>query len=192
MVTLAIVSVVMAAVYIVYAASARSYTTQDVAAGVQQSIRVGMEFMVRDIRMAGFAPEPGALFGIEVAEGSKIRFTMDTVDTSLTPPDYNGSIDDIGAERITYQLDAGNRQLLRVLDEGTAMQTDQVLLDHVNAVAFQYVDQDQNTIAMPVAAADLENIRGVEIELTIQEPAGRGEPVIRTLTQRVVCRNMGL
>ena len=192
LVTTAIVSIVLAAVYIVYASSSQSFTTQDVAAGVQQGIRAGMELMVHDVRMAGFAPEPGDHFGIEEADSTKICFTLDTLDTSLSPPAYNGVIDNIGKERITYRLDTGAHQLLKILDEGTALQTQYTMLDHVTAVSFQYVDQTDATMAAPVAAADLENIRGVNISLTIQEPAGRDKPVVRTLAQRVMCRNLGL
>jgi hypothetical protein len=41
-----------------------------------------------------------------------------------------------------------------------------------------------------VPADDLVDIRTVEIEITVEEPAGLDEPVSRTLTRRVECRNM--
>ncbi len=192
LVTLAIVSIVMTVVYVVYASSVRSYTTQDVAAGVQQSIRVGIEYVAHDIRMAGFAPTTGDNFGIEEAAASKIRFTLDTIDTSLAPPDYNGVIDDDASERITYLFDSGNRRLIRILDEDKDTESELTLLDNVTALSFRYFDEAENDLGLPVPALNLEDIRGIDITLTIRESAGRGDPVERTITQRILSRNIGL
>jgi len=192
LVTLAIVSIVMTVVYVVYTSSIRSYTTQDVAAGVQQSIRVGIEYVAHDIRMAGFAPITGDNFGIEEAAASKIRFTLDTIDTTLAPPDYNGVIDDDASERITYLFDSGNRLLIRILDEDKDTESELTLLDNVTALSFRYFDEAENDLGLPVPALNLEDIRGIDITLTIRESAGRGDPVERTITQRILSRNIGL
>jgi len=192
LVTLAIASIVMTVVYVVYTSSLRSYTTQDVAAGVQQSIRVGIEYMAHDIRMAGFAPVKGSTFGIEEAGASKIRFTLDTIDTTLVPPNYNGVINDDASERITYIFDAGNRRLIRILDEALGTESQTVLLDNVTALSFRYFDEAENDLGLPVPALNLGDIRGIDITLTLREPAGRSAPVERTITQRVLSRNLGL
>jgi hypothetical protein len=41
-----------------------------------------------------------------------------------------------------------------------------------------------------VPADELVDIRTVEIQITVAQPAGIDEPVSRTLTRRVECRNM--
>lgn len=192
LVTLAIVSIIMTVIYVVYSSSLQSYTTQDVAAGVQQSLRVGIEYMARDIRMAGFAPVKGAVFGIEEASASKIRFTQDTIDTTLVPPNYNGVINDDASERITYRFDAGNRQLIRILDEARDTESELVVLDNVTALSFRYFDETDNDLGLPVPALNLGDIRGMDITLTLREPAGRSAPVERSITQRVLFRNLGL
>ena len=192
LVAMAIVSIVMTVVYVVYTSSLRSYTTQDVAAGVQQSLRVGMEYMAHDIRMAGYAPTAGSHFGIEEAAASKIRLTLDTIDTALAPPKYNGVIDDDASERITYWFDSGNRRLIRILDEDKDTESEVTLLDNVTTLSFRYFNEAENDLGLPVPALNLEDIRGIDITLMIREPAGRGGPVERTITQRVLCRNIGL
>ncbi|MFO7560560.1 MAG: prepilin-type N-terminal cleavage/methylation domain-containing protein [Desulfobacterales bacterium] len=192
LVAMAIVSIVMTVVYVVYASSLRSYTTQDVSAGVQQSIRVGVEYIAHDIRMAGYAPVKGDNFGIEEADASKIRLTRDTIDTSLATPDFNGVIDDDASERITYLFNPAIRRVSRILDEAKDTESAVILLDNVTALSFRYFDEAENDLGLPVPALNLEDIRGIDITLTIREPAGRGGPVERTLTQRVLCRNIGL
>ena len=179
-------------IYSYFSSSSRAYTTQSVSARAQQSLRVSLEYMVYDLRMAGFSPAAENVFGIEEANASKVRLTMDTIDSSLTPPDYNGAIDDNDLERITYNFDAAGDQVTRIMNEGTASEVELPLLDNVRAFTLTYFDEDGNSIASPVAAAGLGDIQSIEIALTVQEPAGRDGSVSRSLTQRVTCRNMGL
>jgi hypothetical protein len=44
--------------------------------------------------------------------------------------------------------------------------------------------------ANEVVTADIEKIRTVVIQMTIQKPAGHRNPVSRTLIKRVRCRNL--
>ena len=62
----------------------------------------------------------------------------------------------------------------------------------ISTFFFAYFDEDSIDMGAPIAAVDLGDIRSIEFSLTLQEPAGRNEPVERTLTQRVLCRNLGL
>ena len=186
MVALAIMSVISVAIYGVFTLSIRSYTTQSVAADVQQSVRAGMEIMVQDIRAAGLDPTLSDNFGIELATATKLRFTSDSDGTLL-----NGVVDDTNSERITYEFQAN--QLNQILYEGTGSEdTPQPLISDVQNLTFTYFDTDGSTLGSPVPAATLADIRTVEISMTVQEPAGRGNPVSRTLTKRVKCRNSGL
>lgn len=186
MVALAIMSVISVVIYGVFTLSIRSYTTQSVAADVQQSVRAAMEIMVADIRAAGFDPTLSDNFGIELATATKLRFTSDSDGTGLT-----GVVDDTNSERITYDFQAN--QLNQILYEGTGSEdTPQPLISDVQNLTFTYFDTDGNTLGSPVPAAMLADIRTVQISMTVQEPAGRGNPVSRTLTKRVKCRNSGL
>lgn len=146
-------------IYSYFSASSRAYSTQSVSARAQQSLRVSMEYMVYDLRMAGFSPAAEDVFGIEEATASKVRLTMDTIDSSLSPPDYNGAIDDNNLERITYNYDAVNDQVTRIMNEGTASEVELPLLDNVQAFTLAYFDEDGNSIGAPVATASLGDIQ---------------------------------
>jgi type IV pilus assembly protein PilW len=197
LVVMAIIGVVLGAIYGVFTSSDRSYRTQDRVANAQQSVRVGIDFMVRDIRMAGLDPYRTAGAGIEEASGTKIRITADISDVPIGSSDEPGPPDgdtDDKFERITYEFyvdpdDPNKRQLRRCLYEGTGSQNWQPLIDNVSALSFTYLDANGNDLVDP---ADPSKIRTVEISMTVQEKDARQQPFTRTLTTRVSCRNLGL
>ena len=195
LIAMAMVGIVMAGIYTVFISTNRSYHTQDRVADAQQRVRVGIDFMVRDIRLAGLDPavdpaiDPvdGNGAGIKEATAITLRLTADL--------DINGVIDDgdgvapRNQERITY--DFSNNTLRRCLYEGTGSETWQTLVNDVSALVFTYRDASGFIIPVPVSAANLPNIRTVEISMTVEGEDVRGEPFWRTLNTRVSCRNLG-
>ena len=177
----------------------RSATRQNAAAEAQQTARAGLDFMVREIRLAGLDPLGSAGAGIEDISpaGTRIRFTADFCDqpigsTSCTRPEPDGSVSGAG-ERITYYYDSAQGEVRRMLYEGTPSQSWITLLSRVVAnpggvKLFTFVDANGNEI---VANADRALIRAVVITLTVAEPAGRSASVTRTYTARVHLRNVG-
>jgi type IV pilus assembly protein PilW len=187
-VTLVIMSVISLAIYSVFSVSSRTYTTQGVTADVQQSVRAAMEVMLQDIRTAGLDPTASGNFSIELAEATKLRFTSDSIDAGLG--DFNGVLDEINSERITYVLQG--TQLNQILYETTGSEESQPLISDVQTLTFTYFDADGNDLGSPVAALQLEDIRTINVSMTVEEPAGIDAPVSRTLTKQIKCRNMGL
>jgi len=177
MVAIAIMSILSIAMMKTYTGFTRVYTTQEVAAGVQQDLRAALNIMTQDIRMAGFDPTDRDNFGVEVATATNIRITSDT--------DMNGVVDESNFERITYNFNAGTNQLQQILYETTGSESTQPVVDNVTNVAFTYLDVNN------AVTATLADIRTVTISMTIQELAGRGGLVTRTLSTRVQCRNLG-
>jgi type II secretion system protein J len=188
LVALAIMSVVSLAIYSVFSVSSRTYTTQGVAADVQQSVRAAMEVMLQDIRAAGLDPTASSDFGIELAEAGKLRFTSDSIDAGIG--DFNGVLDDTNSERVTYVLQG--TELNQILYETTASESSQPLISDVQNLTFSYFDAAGNNLGTPVPALQLADIRNIRVSITVEEPAGRDEPISRTLTKQVKCRNMGL
>jgi len=188
LVAMVIMSVVSSAIYGVFSISGRSYTTQSVTADVQQSVRSAMELMLQDIRVAGLDPTASGNFGIELAEAEKLRFSSDSIDTGLN--DFNGILDDTNSERITYVRQS--TRLNQILYETTDSESSAPLISDVQNLKFTYFDADGNDLGSPVPAAQLSDIRTINVSITVEEPAGRNGPVRRTLTNGVKCRNMGL
>ena len=57
MIVIAILGVVMAAMYSMFNHQQKSYAVQDHVSMMQQNVRVGLDYLVKDIRMAGYIPE---------------------------------------------------------------------------------------------------------------------------------------
>jgi type IV pilus assembly protein PilW len=178
----------------------RSSTTQNAAAEAQQTARAGVDFVVRELRLAGLDPLQRAGAGIEAisSAGTSIRFTADFCDEPIgtscgARPEPDGSVEGSG-ERITYLYDAGQRELRRVLYEGTPSQAWTVLVSRVipnpgNVKLFTFVDGNGNEVT---DNANRGLIRAVVVTLTVEEPAGRAGTVTRTYTSRVRLRNIGI
>ncbi|MBN2538918.1 MAG: prepilin-type N-terminal cleavage/methylation domain-containing protein [Deltaproteobacteria bacterium] len=183
LVALSIMGIAIGAIYGIFIASNRSYKTQEHVTEAQQGVRVGTDFMVRDIRIAGLNPLETAGAGIEEATATKIRITSDI--------DMNGAIDAPlnNEERITYEYDSANDRLRRCLYEGTASESWQTLIDNVSALSLGYLDANGTAIASPVAAADLGSIKTVVISITCDGTDSLGQTFSRTQSTRVICRN---
>lgn len=185
LVVIAIVAIFTPVLYFTFSRLMRSYTTENVKADVQQTVRYGIEYMVRDIRMAGFDPLKKANAGIEYVSSSKIRVTTDL--------NLDGNINDT-YERISYVYDAGNEQLDQIIYGGNT----QALVENVTDLTFRYFDDGnpENEIIIPEGKETdpniIKDIKTVKIDMTVQEPAGAEGFVNRTYTTRVRIRNLDL
>ena len=172
---LGIMLVVLTAIINLFTSLNRTYTTQNVAAGVQQVTRAGIDIMTRNIRMAGFNPLNLNPIGIVQASPDMIRFKLDT--------DGDGTISTNTREDMAYLLN-GNKQLIRQLNGDSYSNVS--LVENVTDLTFRYLDnQDLET-------NELSAIRTVEVSLTVEEPAGRDRVLSRTYATRVICRNLNL
>ncbi|MDX1708472.1 MAG: hypothetical protein R3274_07720 [Desulfobacterales bacterium] len=207
LVGLAMASVILVAVVSLFATMGRSYTTQNVAADVQQVIRAGIELMIQEIRMAGFDPSGNATSGIvdnfdktggfhDIHDGKiaptdagNFAFTMDAdmdgrIDHCIDndPAQCPEADDNIENELVAYRINAGALEKYR----SASGKWEDLTEDNVSDLSFTYYDS-AGDVTTTVA-----DIRTVEISMTVQQPAGRGGIISRTYKTRVRCRNIGL
>jgi prepilin-type N-terminal cleavage/methylation domain-containing protein len=182
MIAMVIATLLLSAVYAVYASLSRSYTTQNVSAEVQQNVRAAIDLMAEDLMMAGLDPDAVAGAEFESATTTNMRFTMDR--------NLNGTIDESDQERVTYSYNG--TALRQCLYETTASADWETFVDNVTSFSLTYLDADNAVIASPVTGSNLRKIRSVIIDMTVEEPAGRDDPVVRTYTTKVRCRNIGI
>jgi type IV pilus assembly protein PilW len=180
LIAMAIMTIVLTAIVSLFTSLNRMYTTQGVAAGVQQVTRVGIDIMTRNIRMAGFDPLGSRTAGIFQATDNNLRFKYDkdgdgTIDTNAIGEDN---------EDIAYLLN-GNNQLIQQLNGKSS--SNKSLVDNVSDLRFRYLDADGDMVTN-----DVDAIRTVVVSLTVEEPAGRDQVLSRTYSTRVICRNLGL
>jgi type IV pilus assembly protein PilW len=173
---IAILSIAFGTIYKSFAQLNRSYTKENVKAGIQQGARIAVEFMVQDIRMAGLDPLGTANAGLSAGLAAQlpatnwIQFSADV--------NFDGDVDSGDTfENIKYEL-VGN-ELRQTNHLGT-----EVLLDNVTDLTFTYLNSEDLT------TTDINAIRSVIVSLTMEKPAGRAGMISRTYTTTVRCRNL--
>ena len=185
LVSLAIMSIALSSIYGLYISYVRVYTTEGATTRAQQGVRSGINMMVRDIRMAGLDPTGADIFGIAEITAQYIRFTADRdMDGELDDPDLSAGSIESNLEHLGFAYD-GTDLLEMIFFQPDGTEEDRyTLMDNVTSLNFTYLDADN---AVTGIAA---NVRTVIVQMTVQRPAGRGEPVARTLTKRIRCRNL--
>lgn len=169
---MAILSIAFGTIFKSFENLNRSYTTENVKAGIQQGARIAVELMVQDIRLAGLDPLGTAAAGIaaDLPTSTWIEFTADAnFDGQIVATD---EFEDIRYELIGSELRQKNHA-------GWA-----TMLDNVTDLSFRFLDTDDNP------ATNNSAIRSVIISLTMERPAGRAGEVSRTYTTTVRCRNL--
>ena len=168
----AILSIAFGTIYKSFQHLNRSYTTENVKAGMQQDARIAVEFMVQDIRLAGLDPLGTANAGIagDLPTSNWIEYTSDA--------NFDGEIVNTDQfENIRYELVGAELRQRNHLGW-------EVMLDNVTNLSFTFLDADDLTTTVNA------DIRSVIVSLTIAKPAGRAGPVSRTYTTTVRCRNL--
>jgi len=183
LVAIAIAGIVMAGIYSAYYSQQKSYVVQEQVAEAQQNLRAAMNFIEREIRMAGCDPMGSADAAIITAGANSIQFSEDISDGA--GGSSNGVID-TDSENITYYLEDGKLRR-STIDGATGNPIVHTLAENIQGLNFTYFDADTNEIAQPITSATIVNIRSVRVGMTA--PAGTNQ---RAVTAHVKCRNLGL
>jgi hypothetical protein len=109
MIVTALLGLVMAGIYNMFVHQQKSYTVQDHVSAMQQNARVGLEYMVKHIRMAGHVPEsiPFDAFDPPLPTPQKPAPGADVPGQAFTDGD-DEDIEEATATSITFQGDIDN------------------------------------------------------------------------------------
>ena len=176
LITMAIAGIVLGAVYGTYRSQQKSYVAQDQVGAMQQNLRAAMDYMARDIRMAGYDPLLSGNFGItdiklrsmnnveDDSGNSSIKFTMDK--------DEDGVLD--SNETIYYCIydypvasPDGNPDLARAVGGGGR----QLLGQNIQALGLAYAFDSDNDGELDTSggsiiwAVDIDNDNVLETNL---------------------------
>ncbi len=188
LISMAVFTIVMFAIYTTFASSAGTFSKGDVKADIHQNARASMDLMVREIRLAGFLPEDfPALFDPE-AGGSGCAGPPFTAVTTATPTTITicGDVQDgdndpltNSSDQVTYTwvddtngdgiVDPGENEIQRLITyyDGTTntlvTSTDTVALN-IMAFSLTYVNGGGGP------PANLADIRRVVIDMTAEQP----------------------
>ncbi|MDJ0985174.1 MAG: prepilin-type N-terminal cleavage/methylation domain-containing protein [Desulfobacterales bacterium] len=195
LIAMVVASIVLGSIYAAYRSQTQAHRTQQLVVQMQQNMRAALYLLEREIMMAGYSiTDPPAPAGFvqnfaslgsphdgsgAASDANNIAFTMDS--------DDSGTIDAAAAiagfEIIAYRLNAANSTLERWDGSSGAWQ---VAAEQITSLAFTYHREDDSQIPFPLTAADLPDIRSIEVALTA---TSRDRNM--NLTHKIKCRNMG-
>lgn len=220
LITMAISLLVMGIIYTAYIVYQRQQTNQNEIVRMQQDVRSVMNYLMEDIRMAGYDPPNQSNAGIVTATATTLNFTKDTTNVDGSAANGDGLLNGPN-ENVTYGFAAGADVAPAdgVADSGAAQFTittggvTQPIANNITAIEFLYTFPDGTTATAPAAPWTVDDIRSVTITLLArtgnrdpeytdnnqyQRPSGNtwgpfGDNFRRRLlTATVKCRNMGL
>lgn len=179
MIALLLSGIVIASIYSAFQSQQNSYLAQEQVSEMQQNVRIGLDMLTKDIRLAGYNPAGGAGTGFVDADNfngtavntnaTQIAFTADldgdgTIDTVGQDANGDGSTDLADMEQIAYRLNGTNLQ--RYSGSVTGAILWQTVAEHVESIEFQYVLDDESTTTTP-SATQLGRIRNVRVSILV-------------------------
>jgi len=217
-VVIAMFSIVMAAIYSVFVRSNRAYISQEEVVAAQQEARSALEILGREIRMAGLIAannQPGGLDLLTAAAwaanpDSAIEIATVDAANKTTTLAFKSDLDDDGntdaVRYVYYHSDHATASRQNTLYRAAltwsggawadpSVVGEQLFLENIQSLTLTYQMADGTSSTAP---ANLENIRGVVIDLVAQtahavEPYEGGKFVrTRQLISNIQIRNLGL
>jgi prepilin-type N-terminal cleavage/methylation domain-containing protein len=171
MVALAIAGIAMSVIYAFFISQSKAYTTQNQIVDLQQSLRVRMLLMERDLRQTGY--NPGGL-SESTANSDSIDNDCDgsTDETDNTSTLFVDESETIGfqvalANTVTFSLDkngdgiaCGERESITYALNGTTLERNGTpLVANIEVLNFVYLDENSTV------ATSIDEIRSVQIAI---------------------------
>ena len=142
LVSMAMLGIVMTAIYSTYKSQQNSYVAQEQVVEMQQNLRAGFYMLGKDMRMAGFNPNKAFNVGgfvTQLPDDGSVTATTNATNVAFTlDRNFNGAIDfESDDEQMAYRFDSATSTLqkFRVSDD-----TWLTVADNIDAVDFVYLD----------------------------------------------------
>lgn len=166
LIALTVGSLLMGGIYGILIQQRNVYAMHQQVLEMRQNVRMGLDVMTNDIRMAGFDPTGNAGAGVVTAEADLMRFTIDR--------NGSGTIGDAEFEDVAYRARSGSLRIQSVRQRAGGFQA---VVDTIQRLRFCYVllDDDPQAPCVPkVPPGELHSIRAVRVTLTAR--ASRRDP----------------
>lgn len=207
LVAMAMLGIVMGAIYSTYKSQQDSYVAQEQVVEMQQNIRASFYQLARDLRMAGYNPQRSSQVGgftdtKLVGDGIDETTTNSTNIAFYIDQNANGLVDAADNEQIAYRFSNNALQKFSVTTD-----TWQTVADNIDdaGLTFVYLDPNGNDITTnventptslsPVTSRPfIDSIGSVVVSITARTRTMDRELNDyrrRTLTTTILCRNLG-
>jgi type IV pilus assembly protein PilW len=153
LVSLAVIGLVMAGVFTLLQAGLGAYALGTARVEAQQSARIALERMVKELREAGYDPTRAGIAPVLTAEPQRVVFQRDLNGNGVIDPTH---------ERVSYLLRPGESVLRRDAGGGA-----QPIIEGVRRLELAYYDRAGVGTTDPARVAAI----GIELEVGFSGPA---------------------
>lgn len=197
LVALVICAVVIGAIYRLFVAQTRAYTVQDQVAEVQQSVRSAMELLLRDLRMTGYDDDCLTSEAIPITVPTPLATPVAADSITMSYEYHNELHTSHQRHTVRYWRDALTSELRRQLTRDAVADPEEVLLNNVDALTFNYgIDANEDGVVESWEAAlgvGVSKVIAVRVTLTARPPSVNPDVQTmvspRTLISAVTLRN---
>jgi type IV pilus assembly protein PilW len=196
LVALVICGMVIAGIYRVFVAQSKAYTVQDQVVEVQQSVRSGMEILLRDLRMAGYDND-NLQSPITIPNPIATPLSNDAITVNYEY--YEKTIPQYQKHTVVYWRDAPSSRMIRQLIVNDVARPQETLLENVEELTFDYgVDSNEDgALDNWVFAGGVGTSKVVAVRVTLTARPVQVNPDVqavspRTLVSMVTLRNLCL
>ncbi len=192
LVAMGVAGLFLLALYGFYRFNLQTLSAETARLSVRESSRLALDFLVRELRMAGARPvRDGSCDGFErllVAEAQTVVFQYDFRGGRLDSP-ADGCPDD-PSERVRYTYDAPAQMLRRATGKGSA----QPFIGHIPADGFllSYFDRDGTPLLPPLDPAERAAVFLIDLVIRTAQPHPDpqvGEPITASLSSAIFLSN---
>lgn len=172
MVVIAISGIVMTAVYTAYLSQNQSYNTLQLTADLQENLRIGLELMQADLRLAGsdLSGEAGA--GFFLAGPTSLGFTMDVTggEDDGDDNDYDHLVDEAD-EWYDGAFEDGDRDIENItwdIVDNVLRRNEIPVAENIQVLNLVYLDRNGNVLdddGLGNVTTSIDQIKSVQITL---------------------------
>jgi len=166
-----------------YLSEQRAFRHHQIEVETSQALRMALEQMSRDLRVAGrdLTQAAALLPAITYADATRVDYRLDAND--------DGDALDAGETR-EFLLCNGAVSVCNGNGLSCADPNCGILADFVSSLTLSYRDCNGNALtAFPLNATDRGNVTSIDVSLSVQRPIVGGMPVLRSEVESVRIRN---
>ena len=196
LVALVICGIVVAGVYRFFITQNRAYSVQDQVIEAQQNVRLAMEILLRDLRMAGY-DDDSIHSTITITDPIVAPLQDDSI--TLSYEHYDKTTLQYQKHTVAYRREMNPSRLIRQLTINEAAGSPDILLENVDAFGLTYgIDtNDDGKLDRWVPAEKVEKNKVMAVEVVLSAMPTHTNPGVtgvspRTLASTVTLRNMSI
>lgn len=203
LIAVVISSIVLLGLYLIYDVNQATFIRGEQQTDLQQNARIGLDRLVREVRLAGYDPQSPTIIptpcatAIQSATATSISFIADVdSDGNSEKVEYahdpacnpNCAADPPKIRREEWPSLAGTNCTANWSASGGA----QPFAERVTALTFVFYDGGGTPLATPLPASSLDTVRRIAVTVTTADTVTGSVPQPYTLRTEIRPRNLGL